>query len=295
MNRDMHFAFDVGHSSIGWAVLRHHLNNGTPEILGTGAVTFGADDCLAVKRRKNRQARRHARSTRQRIGRMEQLLAHLGVLTPEQIKARHQQAGGDSFAWQRAAEVLVAARASQPLPKLGWPELWDILRWYAHNRGYFSPPWAKRGDDLPDDDDAVPDTEKVKNAQERMAGLHTQTMAETIATYTVWYEQEVVKWRLKQRADKPPHFKGLNAAFPRESVVWPEVHALLTALKGKLLKLDDVLIRTLIGTDVDPLKSPAEHQAWNTIPCGIKLPKRNYGDSADPFRRASRSAFSAGS
>lgn len=279
MNCDIHVAFDVGHSSIGWAVLRHHLNSGTPEILGTGAVTFGADDCLAVKRRKNRQARRHARSTRQRIGRMEQLLAHLGVLTPEQIKARHEQAGGDSFAWQKAAEVLAAARDSQPLPKLGWPELWNILRWYAHNRGYFAPPWAKRGDDLPDDDDAVPDTEKVKNAQERMAGLHTQTMAETIAAYTVWYEQEVVKWRQKQRGDKPPHFKGLNAAFPRDGQtgVWREVHTLLAALKGKLPKLDEVLIRTLLGTDVDPLKSPAEHQAWNTIPCGIKLPKRYYG------------------
>ena len=63
MKADLHLAFDVGHSSIGWAVL-HKLPDApssTSTVLGTGAVTFGADDCLAVKRRKNRQARRHAR------------------------------------------------------------------------------------------------------------------------------------------------------------------------------------------------------------------------------------------
>ena len=276
---NLHLAFDVGHSSIGWAVLRH-LPTGKskePEILGAGAVTFGADDCLAVKRRKNRQARRHARSTRQRIARMEQLLIHLGVFTAAQLKERHQQAGGDSFAWRTAAQILVAARDGKPLPALGWPELWQILRWYAHNRGYFAPPWANRGDDTTADDDAVPDTEKVKIAQARMEELHTPTMAETIATYTDWYEQEVAKWHQKKRADKPPHFKGLNAAFPREIVVWPEVRALLTALKGQLPKLDDAFIRTLMGGDVDPLNTPAEQQAWNTIPCGLKLPKRYYG------------------
>ncbi len=277
--QDLHLAFDVGHSSIGWAVLRHSpaVKIKEPEILGTGAVTFGADDCLAVKRRKNRQARRHARSTRQRIARMEQLLIHLGVFTEAQLKGRHQQAGGDGFAWQKAAGVLAAARDGKSLPVLGWPELWDILRWYAHNRGYFAPPWANRGDDAAVDDDAVPDTEKVKIAQARMEEMHTQTMAETIATYTTWYDKEVAQWQQNKRADKPTHFKGLNAAFPRESIVWPEVSALLAALKGKLPKLDDAFIRTLIGGDVDPLRTPAEQQAWNTIPCGLKLPKRYYG------------------
>lgn len=281
---DLHLAFDVGHSSIGWAVLRHHLNNGTPEILGTGVVTFGADDCLAFKRRQYRQQRRHARSTRQRIARMEQLLAHLGVLTTEQLKARHQQAGGDSFAWQRAAEILRAMREGKSLPKVSWPELWDILRWYAHNRGYFAPPWANRGEDSQVADDDVPDTEKVKIAQSRMTELHTETMAETIAAYTSWYENEMAKWNTARakaeksktsfKEPKPPHFKGLNAAFPRESVVWPEVRALLAALKGKLPRLDDASIRTLLGNDVDPLNDPT---AWNTIPCGLKLPKRYFG------------------
>jgi hypothetical protein len=276
-SRNLHLAFDVGHSSIGWAVLRQapHDRPASPEILGTGVVIFGADDCLAVKRRAYRQARRHARATRQRIARIEQLLAHLGVLTPEQLGDAHRQAGGDSFAWRKAAEILKAARAGHPLPALTWPELWDILRWYAHNRGYFAPPWADRGEEAVPDDDEVPDTEKVANANELMRERRTTTMAETIAAYTVWYDREVARWQQRQRPDKPRHFKGLSAAFPRDTVVWPEVRTLLTVLKGKLPRLDDALIRTLLGNDVDPLKDPA---AWRTIPCpAVRLPKRYHG------------------
>jgi CRISPR-associated endonuclease Csn1 len=273
---NLQFAFDVGHSSIGWAVLRRAAPPpALPEILGTGVVIFGADDCLAVKRRQYRQARRHARATRQRIVRMEQLLAHLGVMTTEELAERHDQAGGDSFAWQRAAALLAAARTGQPLPATTWPELWDILRWYAHNRGYFAPPWADRSEEDALDDDEVPDTEKVANAGELMRERHTTTMAETIAAYTAWYDREVARWQQGQRPDKPRHFKGRSAAFDRVSVVWPEVRALLTALKGTLPKLDDTLIRTLLGNDVDPLK---DRDAWRTIPCpAIRLPKRYHG------------------
>lgn len=282
-NPDLHLAFDVGHSSIGWAVLRRTAPPpALPELLGTGVVIFGADDCLAVKRRQNRQARRHARATRQRIARMETLLRHLDVLTAEQLAAAHQQAGGDSFAWQRAAQILSAARDGKPVPATTWPELWDILRWYAHNRGYFAPPWANRDEEVAAaEDDDVPDTEKVKIGHALMHGehpelkLHTETMAETIAAYTEWYDREVARWQLGHRKDKPAHFKGLKAAFLRESVVWPEVRALLTALKGTLPKLDDALIRTLLGNDVDPLK---DRDAWRTIPCpAIQLPKRYHG------------------
>ncbi len=246
-----------------------------PEVLGTGVVIFGADDCLAIKRRQARQARRHARATRQRIARMEQILAHLGVMTARELKDRHEQAGGDSFAWQRAAEILSAARGGKPLPQINWLELWDMLRWYAHNRGYFAPPWANRGEEEVLDDDEVPDSEKVEIGRARMRELGTTTMAETTAAYTAWYEREVARWQQKQRPDKPAHFKGLKAAFQRESVVWPEVAALLHALQGRLAKLDDDLIRTLLANDVDPLKDP---DAWRTIACpAIKLPKRYHG------------------
>lgn len=275
---DLELAFDVGHSSIGWAVLQTlNAQPSSLNLLGCGVVTFGADDCLASKRRQYRQQRRHVRATRKRIALMEKLLVHLGVLSADELAAKHDQAGGDSFAWQRAAEVLAAAREGRPSPEVGWPELWDILRWYAHNRGYFAPPWANRGDeaDAADSGDEVPDTEKVEHANTLMRELGTHTMAETIAAYTVRYEREAAEWQQGKRKEKPKHFKGLNAAFLRDKIVWPEVHALLTALKSKLPKLDDALIRTLLGNDVDPLR---DRDAWRTVPCPtIQLPKRYHG------------------
>lgn len=269
MPPDLHLSFDVGHSSIGWAVLQAppavKSQSPLPKVLGTGVVTFGADDCLAVKRRKNRQARRHARSTRQRIGNMELLLAHLKVVPGEWLRKRHDQGGGDSFAWQAAADVLSAVRAGKPLPDMGWAELWDVLRWYAHNRGYFAPPWANRADAASDEEDDVSDSEKIQNAHAEMKRFGTGTMAETIAAYVTWYEREVDRWRRKERAEKPVHFKGLKAAFEREKVVLPEVRLLLTALAGKLPRLDDTVIRALLDD-------------WQAVPVpGLKLPKRYRG------------------
>ena len=69
---DLNLAFDVGHSSIGWAVLKA-ANRETPGLLGCGAVVFPADDCLASERRGFRQQRRHIRATRLRIARMKTL------------------------------------------------------------------------------------------------------------------------------------------------------------------------------------------------------------------------------
>ncbi len=277
-HKDLHLAFDVGHSSIGWAVLRQSptATAPSPEILGTGAVIFGADDCLAIKRRSYRQQRRHARATRQRIARIEALLAHLGVMSATDLKVRHDQGKGDSFSWQKAAEILAATRDGKPLPTIGWPDLWEILRWYAHNRGYFAPPWANRGDEAAQVDvDEVPDTEKVEHAHDTMKQFGTTTMAETIAAYTKWYEEQTALWQQKKRDTKPAHFKGLNAAFPRETVVWPEVHALLTALRSKLPKLDDALIRTLLGDQPDPMR---DREAWKTVACpSLTLPKRYMG------------------
>lgn len=237
---DLALSFDVGHSSIGWAVLQSvgraspRAESSAPKILGCGVVTFGADDCLASKRRQYRQQRRHARATRKRIELLARFLSHhlqgesdpattrlLELLKPflEQTAANRQlQGDGDSFAWQRAAEILAAARDAKPLPEVGWPELWDILRWYAHNRGYFAPPWANRADESPaaDTEDEESDTEKVEHANALMRELGTTTMAETIAAYTTRYEREAAEWQQGQRKEKPKHFKGLNAAFLRE-------------------------------------------------------------------------------
>src|SRR5580704_9764498 len=128
---DFHLAFDVGHSSIGWAVL-HPTGNPVPQrkasninILGCGAVVFRADDCLASARRGYRRQRRHIRSTRQRIARVKILLRHLGVLNHEELDRP-----GCAWPWLLAAQVLQGSKV------LLWSELWDVLRWYAHNRGY---------------------------------------------------------------------------------------------------------------------------------------------------------------
>src|SRR5207249_7133266 len=96
MNMKLELAFDVGHSSIGWAVLqdgegplptgaRTGKGDLSVGLLGCGAVIYRADDCLASARRGFRRQRRHIRSTRQRIARMKVLLKHLGAITEEQL------------------------------------------------------------------------------------------------------------------------------------------------------------------------------------------------------------------
>ena len=78
------FSYDIGHASIGWAVL-DTTQARMPELKGCGTVLFPTDDCLASTRRQLRRQRRHIRSTRMRIARMKRLLAQLGVLTPAEL------------------------------------------------------------------------------------------------------------------------------------------------------------------------------------------------------------------
>src|SRR5579863_7699071 len=99
---NLHLSFDVGHSSIGWAVLEK-TGPQPPDIniLGCGAVIFRADDCLVSSRRAYRRQRRHIRSTRQRIARMKTVLKHLGVLTEKELNEP-----GCAWPWLLAARVL---------------------------------------------------------------------------------------------------------------------------------------------------------------------------------------------
>ena len=151
---DLQLAFDVGHSSIGWAVLKptgtEALRELSINILGCGAVTYRADDCLASARRTYRRQRRHIRSTRQRIARLKILLAKLGVLNETQLNKP-----GCAWPWLLAARVLAGGNL------LTWPELWDVLRWYAHNRGYDgNRRWSAAEADAQDED-----SEKEANAR----------------------------------------------------------------------------------------------------------------------------------
>ena len=114
---DLELAFDVGHSSLGWAVLQNVQNQPTSiNLLGCGVVTFRADDCLASARRGYRRQRRHIRSTRQRIARMKILLSHLGVLTQEQLDKP-----GCAWPWQLGEEPGVRAHPIQPSPSFFSP------------------------------------------------------------------------------------------------------------------------------------------------------------------------------
>ena len=145
--KKIQLAFDVGHSSIGWAVLK---TGDVVDLLGCGAVIFRADDCLASARRGYRRQRRHIRSTRQRIARMKVLLAFLGVLSKAQLDQP-----GCAWPWQLAARVLRGGEL------LTWPELWDVLRWYAHNRGYDGNRRWSAAEKEADNED----TEKEENAK----------------------------------------------------------------------------------------------------------------------------------
>jgi CRISPR-associated endonuclease Csn1 len=257
--RNLEIGLDVGHSSIGWAVLESTGNkpakgsdngvNGV-QIHGCGSVIFRADDCLASQRRGFRRQRRHIRSTRQRIHRIKTLLAHLKVLKLEELDRP-----GSPWPW------LLAARVLQGEKLLTWHELWDVLRWYAHNRGYDG---NRRWSDL----EAAAqdeDTEKEENAHHLMETHGTKTMAETFCKVLG------VDPKNPKKCSSMVRFKGLNAAFPRD-IVEGETRCILKAHLGKLKGLDAQLIRTLLGNDND------DHEAWQAIPCpGIKLPNRYSG------------------
>ena len=205
--QDLELAFDVGHSSIGWAV----LNKNGPNLLGCGAVIFPADDCLASQRRTFRRQRRHIRATRLRIARIKRLLAHLGVLTNEQLDIVVS-----SSPWRLAARVLRGG------DKLTWAELWDVLRWYAHNRGYDGNKGWSRQEATADEED----TEKEKKANEELKAFRAKhgregTMAEVFC-------DRLGLDPLATKSSSQVRFRDLGAAFPREGVE-AEVERILRA------------------------------------------------------------------
>lgn len=249
---NLELSFDVGHSSIGWAILQSLAQSDSPRvnILGCGVVTFGADDCLASKRRDYRRQRRHARSTRQRIAQIEKLLAHLKVLSADQLKQKHQQAGGSSVPWFLAARVLASNGDAKHL--LGWPELWDALRWYAHNRGYDgNRRWSAQEAEAQADD-----TEKEKNANALMEQHGTRTMAETFC-------KVLGLDPLGDKQSSAANFKRLNAAFPR-TIVETEVRRLLELHQKKLPAITSTFLKSLFedwqAAGVPDLKLPARYQ-----------------------------------
>jgi CRISPR-associated endonuclease Csn1 len=251
---DLQLAFDVGHSSIGWAVLKKiGAQPSDIDILGCGSVVFRADDCLASSRRAYRRQRRHIRSTRQRIARMKILLRQIGVLTEVALDKP-----GCAWPWKLAAQVLQGGKL------LTWPEFWDVLRWYAHNRGYDgNRRWSAAEAEAQNED-----SEKEANARTLMGQFGTKSMAETFCAMS-GINPLGQKKSANLPGDKRP--KGQNAAFPRE-IVEREVRQILQKHFGKLNNVDTHLERALMGKDNN------DKLAWQAIPCpDLKLPNRYEG------------------
>ncbi|MBR1921197.1 MAG: hypothetical protein IJ829_04225 [Kiritimatiellae bacterium] len=220
---------DVGHDSIGWCVTRTFPGEERfLAIPGAGVVLFPANDCLANSRRTFRRQRRHIRATRQRIARMKSMILSLGVLTDKELSANPTAAP-----WKLAAQSLAGGKI------LTWLELWCVLRWYAHNRGYDGNILASAKNRQ---DGEAEDIKKNKASHEMMKRFGTSTMAETMCAFLgVDPEGEKIASR--------DYFKGSKVSFDR-SVVVKEVSRILEAHKGKLPGLTDSFVRALVA---DPL------------------------------------------
>jgi len=119
-----------------------------------------------------------------------------------------------------------------------WPELWDVLRWYAHNRGYDgNKGWSKH------DVTSSEDSDKVKRAGELLAEFAKKhgrpgTMAEVFCDKLGVDPLGTVKSTMRR-------VRHLGAAFPREGVEG-EVEHILRTHAGILPQVDDRLINALM-------------------------------------------------
>ena len=237
---------DIGHDSIGWCVTR--TMPGDKKFLlipGTGVVLFPADDCLANVRRAFRRQRRHIRATRQRIARMKSMIMKLGVLTETELNANPTAAP-----WKLAAQVLSFGKI------LTWSELWCVLRWYAHNRGYDGNVLASAKNRSDADAD---DIKKNAAAKEMMQRFGTTTMAETVCRFLgVDPQGKLVSSR--------EYFKGNKVSFDRKVVV-DEVTRILQAHNGKLPGITDDFIHVLVA---DPLSDKNFLRHQNGLPFRIQ-------------------------
>ena len=129
----------------------------------------------------------------------------------------------------------------------------DVLRWYAHNRGYD----GNRRWSAAETEARKEDSEKEENARTLMGKHGAKSMAETFC-------KELGVDPLGKKKSSMKRFKGLNAAFPRE-VVEGEVRRILQAHSGKLKGVDANLEKSLFSD-------------WRAILCpDLKLPKRYEG------------------
>ena len=242
---------DVGHDSIGWCVTEQHPRESIfPRIPGAGVVLFPADDCLANERRAFRRQRRHIRATRQRIARMKALLLAKGVLTEKELSLNPT-----AFPWKLAARVLAGGKT------LSWLEMWCVLRWYAHNRGYDGNVLSslRSGRQVTQED-----IEKNAAAREMMAKFGTTSMAATMCRYMEIEPDGKLSSSMKR-------FKGLGVSFDR-SIVVAEVSQLLGRHLGVLKGLDADFMHLLLA---DPAKEAGCLRSRTDLP--FRVPARYWG------------------
>ncbi len=217
-------AFDIGHSSIGWAVFESQAEESFPKLLGTGTLIFSSDSCLARDRASKRRMRRNIASRRNRIKRLKRFFLQLGLLTPEDTKEL------SPWPWHLAARTLANLEI-----KLSWAEIWQIVRWYAHNRGYDGNRlWAR-------DDGETEDTKRVGAAKDLMQEHGTTSMAATICAFLGLDPSEAPESPTLHK-----RFKGENVAFPRE-IVEAEVRAILESQSKHHCQCDSTFIETLLS------------------------------------------------
>ena len=148
-------SFDIGYSSIGWSVFKKQSGGIFPTLLGAGTVIFDDDACLAKSRAGFRRMRKNIASRRNRIKRLRDAMLNLDVMAVDELDNAKT-----AYPWFLAAKVLACGK------KLSWSELWSVIRYYAHNRGYDgNSAWAE----IESDSDG--DFEKEANAKKLMAEL----------------------------------------------------------------------------------------------------------------------------
>lgn len=185
---------------------------------------------------------------------MKGLLAHLGVLTTAQLDLP-----GGPWPWKLAARVHAGGTL------LTWAELWDVLRWYAHNRGYDgNRKWSR------DEEEDVDDTAKEKAAKALMEKFGKATMCETICA------KLKIDPLLSDRRTSPIAYKTSNAAFPRDVVVH-EVMTLLRKHVGHLPQVNEALIAALCAEDNGAQDGQSVRDVLSKLGFESRLPRRFVG------------------
>ena len=241
MNK-IQISLDLGYASIGWSVASC-IDSIIEKVLGCGSVVFEPDKCLASERRKNRRMRRNIRARRVRIQRLKEFLLQAGVIDATIANCAHL----DPNPWRLAAEALVDGRLLTPV------QLWAVLLWYAHNRGYDGNRlWSAKLRNS-SESTSKDDTEKEKNAKAQMGQYNANSMAEAVRSI-------VTDGNPNGPALK--NYKELNLAFPRD-IVMREVEAILLRHENIIPGLTSSVIAQIVA---DPMRDAAILHEVNGIP-----------------------------